>query len=1014
MRLEASDSAQKAGPRGLVATIRFFDRNNEEIDGPYTGCFASEKFGQYIYLPTLAVAENAQWTERGVRAPDGAASVSVGVHGWRVSPELRIRGELQLRGTSQPLFESEDVVAGGFPLRVHVGLEDTKPIERAAVVQVRFLDREGREIPGPYPGCNRSERFGEFIYASTPKEGAAEVCVLLSAPVGAERVCLVGHRWKGSAELRLREPLRLVGVIPKGLENPNDWVWVGAGGCTVPVSITDTVAGRFAILRGEFAAEAEDIQTPALHLVCEFLGADQRPILEATAEGGGILAQRSRTLGSTVYQVRRFACLFRCPPGAVSAQLRAYPGVGTKQAALHQTVSLAPLEPLHNTTRMDVSAGSGLRIEKRRSAFSEWRLRVSFEGLRAVDPSNRDMELCIFFGDKAKRTLTLTGTDTKTLTGTVRKTSKVLYLKPTPEASGDSSVERLRGSIQILPPPGTDSVVVRLSNHSGSEIPYNCLIAPCDQLDESRLSASSVSLGLQVEAEDPDAAVLMTKRLLELYPNDLKVHAGAIDVYRRVGDATQMAALAGQALSIPKGAGKLKFKARHILASLEEQDPRWSIHVPGAWEGQQRERQPGGSLRVAHLFKTSVPYENTGGAIRCMNMVKFQKRAGMDPIVVTPLGYPGVNISGEPWEREDIEGVPHFHLNGIARDDLRTIPSTRQLEYGALLTTNLLREQGVDLVQASSGYRGYEQALVGMAVARKLGVPFVYEVRSYHEHTWRPMAEWVLGAEFTRRRMAQEDRCMHQADAVVTICQTMKEGLIGRGIPEEKIFVVPNSVDLEKFQPREPDPQLRAQLGLRDGLVCGYISNVSAREGHHVLLQAVALERAAGRDLQCLIVGSGPELPNLKQLAMDLGIAEHVVFTGEVPHERIADYYGLIDIFVVPRVADFASDFVTPMKPFEAMALGRLVVVSDRPALREVVEPGVRGLEFRAGDAAHLAEKFQELASAPELKARLIDAGLEWVKESRSWPMTIQKYVEIYDYAYRAHARDRSSGPDLF
>ena len=147
---------------------------------------------------------------------------------------------------------------------------------------------------------------------------------------------------------------------------------------------------------------------------------------------------------------------------------------------------------------------------------------------------------------------------------------------------------------------------------------------------------------------------------------------------------------------------------------------------------------------------------------------------------------------------------------------------------------------------------------------------------------------------------------------------------------------------------------------------------------------------------------------------MDLGIAEHVVFAGEVPHERIADYYGLIDIFVVPRVADFASDFVTPMKPFEAMALGRLVIVSDRPALREVVEPGVRGVEFRAGDAAHLAERFQQVASAPELKARLIDAGLKWVKESRSWPMTIRNYEEIYDYAFRVHALDRSSGSDIF
>lgn len=1007
LRLPAQDSPEKAGPRALVAKIQFFNSSGAAIDGPYKGCFESGKFGQYLYLPTLEVAADVPWSEQSVRAPEAAATIAVSVHRWRASPGLKVAGELQVRGAHQPLLESEHAVAGGFPLRVYVGLADGKHSDRAAVVQVRFLDAAGSEMPGPYAGCNRSERFGEFTYVSTPRESAAEICLVLAAPIGAQRVRLTGHRWKGTAALSLRDPVRVVADVPQGLENTDEWIPVGPEGCTLPVSMPDGVAGRFALLQGEYVAQLDDDEAPAIRLVCEFLDADGSPIFDAGDAGGGVLAERLRVLGSTA-EARPYACFIRCPAGAVSARLRAYPGEGARRVALHRHVSLAPLEPLHNTSRMDASAGAAQRLEVRRPAFAEWRLRLTFEGLRKVDPHNRDVELCIFFGDRKVRTLPLVGTDTKVQTGTLRTTGKSLYLKPRPEASGNRGVERLRGSMQILPPVGTESVVVRLTNTSGSEIPHRCLIEPCDQLAEDRLSATSASQGLRLEEASPDAARVMTERLLDLYPEDAAALGGAIDVYRRLGAATQMASVASRALALPKGPGKLRHKARHILASLEEQDPQWSIRIPGNWGGQQRERRQGSPLRVAHLFKTSVPYENTGGAIRCMNMVKFQKQAGMDPMVVTPLGYPGVNISGEPWECDDIEGVPHFRLNGIQRDDLRTIPSTRQLEYGALLTANLLREQGVDLVQASSGYRGYEQALVGLAVARKLGVPFVYEVRSYHEHTWRPMAEWVLESEFTKRRMAQEDRCMHEADAVVTICETMKKGLVARGIPEEKVFVVPNSVDLEKFKPRKLDPQLRTQAGLREGLVTGYISNVSAREGHHVLLRAVALARAGGTDLQCLIVGTGPELEKLKELARALGIADHVVFTGDIPHERIADYYGLIDMFVVPRVADFASDFVTPMKPFEAMALGGAVVVSDRPALREVVEPGVRGLEFRAGDAAHLAEKLQELRLSPELKERLSGAGQQWVKDERSWPTTIRRYEEIYEYAFRAHSSNRS------
>src|SRR5690606_21249067 len=299
---------------------------------------------------------------------------------------------------------------------------------------------------------------------------------------------------------------------------------------------------------------------------------------------------------------------------------------------------------------------------------------------------------------------------------------------------------------------------------------------------------------------------------------------------------------------------KLHTKARHALAQVRELDTNW-LPTAGLAATVTNPPAEGSGLRVAHLFKTTVPVENTGGAIRCLNIVNFQRKIGMLPMVVTPLGYPDAGGTGRPWERETIDGVPYFRLNGVGRQVLRSVTCTTQLEYTAMLTARLLGEQGVDIVQASSGYRGYEQALVGLAVSRALQVPFVYEVRSYHEHTWRGMTDWLLDADHTRRRFEQENRCMRDADAVVTICETMKQGLVERGIPREKVFVVPNSVDLEKFDEAEPDLELRARLGLGDDLVAGYISNVSAREGHDVLLRAVAQARASGIALKCLVVG---------------------------------------------------------------------------------------------------------------------------------------------------------------
>jgi glycosyltransferase involved in cell wall biosynthesis len=118
---------------------------------------------------------------------------------------------------------------------------------------------------------------------------------------------------------------------------------------------------------------------------------------------------------------------------------------------------------------------------------------------------------------------------------------------------------------------------------------------------------------------------------------------------------------------------------------------------------------------------------------------------------------------------------------------------------------------------------------------------------------------------------------------------------------------------------------------------------------------------------------------------------------GRVPHDRILGYYALIDVFVVPRTADRVSRLVTPLKPFEAMALERAVVVSDLPALREIVMPGETGMTFTAGDADDLARVLSDLLGDPALRARLGRQAREWVKTERTWAQNGRRYRELYE-----------------
>lgn len=462
--------------------------------------------------------------------------------------------------------------------------------------------------------------------------------------------------------------------------------------------------------------------------------------------------------------------------------------------------------------------------------------------------------------------------------------------------------------------------------------------------------------------------------------------------------------LALAAINKAAPSAKAEAQLRHAVGAARETDPSFMPCVPGPPE---RAPDPGskpeGAVRVCHLMKVCRPFENTGGAVRNANTVLAQRAAGLDPYVVTPLGYPGTKDAARSTMLGD---VPHYHLapTGLG-GGAGNLPRDRALELEAAMLGGVFRRFGGHLVHAASGYRGYDNALKGLALSRHFGVPWIYEVRSLHEHTWAPMRADILDAPMTRDRMAQEDRCMNAADHVVTIAQTMRGELVRRGVPEEKITVIPNAVEADWFEP-VPEAEvtaLRERLGFGGKTVVGYVSNLSGREGHAVLLRAYAILRAERPSLRLLIVGDGAERAALETLAADLGVSFGVTFTGNVPHEDVKAYYRAIDLFVVPRVADFASDLVTPMKPFEAMATERPLIMSDRPVTVEVIGEEARGRTFRAGEPEHLASVMRAALDEEDATRGLVREARRWVEAERTWAANARAYVQLYDRILAEH-----------
>ena len=252
---------------------------------------------------------------------------------------------------------------------------------------------------------------------------------------------------------------------------------------------------------------------------------------------------------------------------------------------------------------------------------------------------------------------------------------------------------------------------------------------------------------------------------------------------------------------------------------------------------------------------------------------------------------------------------------------------------------------------------------------------------------------------FGRYRLtrAMETYAIQRANAVTTICEGLRTEILSRGIAPEKVTVIPNAVNINDFTVGETrDPALASRLGIDDKIVLGFIGSFYTYEGLSVLLDAVPMMLVQNPKICVLLVGGGPQDAALKQQAIDLGIADKVVFTGRVPHDQVQGYYNLVDVLVYPRLRMRLTELVTPLKPLEAMAQGRLLVASNVGGHRELIDDGTTGVLFNAVDSQALASKVLDLIAKPERWTALRKAAREYVENERNWPVSVARYKKIY------------------
>jgi glycosyltransferase involved in cell wall biosynthesis len=236
-----------------------------------------------------------------------------------------------------------------------------------------------------------------------------------------------------------------------------------------------------------------------------------------------------------------------------------------------------------------------------------------------------------------------------------------------------------------------------------------------------------------------------------------------------------------------------------------------------------------------------------------------------------------------------------------------------------------------------------------------------------------------------------------QADHVITITTAMKEEIRSRGVPDNKISIAFNSVDPARFTPRAPNKALAGKLGIPSGVpVIGYVGSFVDYEGLDDLITATAGLKQAGLDFRLLLVGDGEAFETIHAQVQSLALDDKVILTGRVPHEEVEDYYSLVDIAPFPRKPWRVCELVSPLKPFEAMALEKVVVVSSTRALKEIVDHDRTGFVFEKGNVDSLRHVLNMLIRYPEKHLNVGKTAREWVARERSWDVAGKVCTSCY------------------
>ncbi len=292
-------------------------------------------------------------------------------------------------------------------------------------------------------------------------------------------------------------------------------------------------------------------------------------------------------------------------------------------------------------------------------------------------------------------------------------------------------------------------------------------------------------------------------------------------------------------------------------------------------------------------------------------------------------------------------------------------------------------------------------ASTGLAIAEKYELPLVADL---HEN-YPALMEMLKGrenAEKGRRAREKWERiekfCTFEADRVITVIEESRDRLVLNGVRPQKVIVLPNTVDVEKFETAEVDTETVRKY--KPHFVMTYVGHINNRHrGIHTVIEAMAELKDEIPELRFIAAGGYREdyLESLKKLIEHYGLEDRIEFTGWLDETDFVTYIEASDICLCPHLSTEHTDTTFPNKVYLYNLFARPVVVSDCVPLKRYIGESGGGLVFDSGNAHDLAEKIRILYDDPNLRKTLGRQGQDAVKSRFNWKATSNRLIALYN-----------------